>query len=203
MTATNEVISRADAKARGLAKYFTGKPCSRGGIALRLTSSGQCRCDECMTVCKKSERRWRNENPGKKARCNAKWHANNADHVSEYKRRHAEDNREQYAANRKAWSENNGHVRRAAEHKRRAGKLNATPIWFGELDDFAAQEASDLCRLRAAATGFDWHVDHMIPLQAKEACGLHCAANLQVIPARLNVAKKNKMKLTEPREWLR
>lgn len=45
------------------------------------------------------------------------------------------------------------------------------------------KEAAALCRDREAATGFAWHVDHMIPLQAKEACGLHCATNLQVIPA--------------------
>lgn len=87
--------------------------------------------------------------------------------------------------------------------KRRAAKLHATPVWAGEFDDFTMIEAADLCRLRAAATGFVWDVDHMVPLQAREACGLHCAANLQVIPAALNRAKGNRMNLTEPGEWLR
>jgi hypothetical protein len=38
----------------------------------------------------------------------------------------------------------------------------------------------------------------MIPLAAREACGLHVAGNCQVIPRRLNAAKKNRMVLTDP-----
>lgn len=89
----------------------------------------------------------------------------------------------------------------AAVHKRNAAKLNATPGWYGELDEFVTREAADLCRLRELATGVAWQVDHMVPLQAREACGLHCAANLQVIPARMNISKKNRMIFTEPFEW--
>lgn len=85
---------------------------------------------------------------------------------------------------------------------RRARKLNATPAWDAELTEFVAQEAAHLCALRAAATGFAWDVDHMIPLQARNACGLHVWNNLQVIPAQINRAKGNRMVLTEPMAWL-
>lgn len=91
---------------------------------------------------------------------------------------------------------------REAAGRRNAAKLNATPPWFGELDEFVMREAADLCRLRELATGFAWQVDHMVPLQAKLACGLHCASNLQVIPARLNAIKGNRMILDEPDAWL-
>ncbi|MCK9369771.1 hypothetical protein M0R04_07695 [Candidatus Dojkabacteria bacterium] len=42
-----QIISRKEAKALGLNKYFTGKPCKRGHLSERLTSDG------CCVVCKK------------------------------------------------------------------------------------------------------------------------------------------------------
>lgn len=90
----------------------------------------------------------------------------------------------------------------AADHKRRARKVKAIPPWFGELDALVWLEASDLVQRREAATGFPWHADHMIPLAARKACGLHVAENCQVIPAALNTWKQNRMILTKPLEWL-
>jgi len=43
-----EIISRADAKAAGLKRYFTGKPCPRGHIAERYVNSKGCR--ECGRI---------------------------------------------------------------------------------------------------------------------------------------------------------
>lgn len=82
-------------------------------------------------------------------------------------------------------------------------KKRAIPAWFGELDAFVWKEAISLASLRRERTGILWHVDHMIPLQAKEASGLHTWNNCQVIPAELNRSKSNKMILTEPEEWMR
>ena len=42
-----EIISLADARALGLSKYFTGKPCKRGHISVRLVS--RARCCECLS----------------------------------------------------------------------------------------------------------------------------------------------------------
>lgn len=101
------------------------------------------------------------------------------------------------------WAKENPDRRRAHHAKRRAGKRASIPAWYGELDDLVMTEAAHLCQLRQDVTGFAWHVDHMVPLLARTACGLHCAANLQVIPAAMNMAKSNKLRLTEPGEWLR
>ena len=81
---------------------------------------------------------------------------------------------------------------------RRAAKKKAIPTWFSEFDEFVIEEAFDLCQKREIATNIKWTVDHMIPLQSKVACGLHCAENIQVIPESLNAAKRNKMILTIP-----
>lgn len=37
-----EIISKQDAKAQGLKRYFTGKPCKRGHVSQRYASTGQC-----------------------------------------------------------------------------------------------------------------------------------------------------------------
>ncbi len=37
-----EIISRKDAKAKGLKRYFTGKPCKHGHIAEKTTVNGSC-----------------------------------------------------------------------------------------------------------------------------------------------------------------
>lgn len=41
-----EIITRAEAKAQGLKRFFTGEPCKRGHVAERFTSSK--RCYECQ-----------------------------------------------------------------------------------------------------------------------------------------------------------
>lgn len=147
-----------------------------------------------------------------------KYHGDNRDKVIERKRRYyaanrinsAEYSRDYYQRNRpklieysKGWRSSNTEKTRAQTAKRRAARRERIPPWFGELDQFVLEEAYDLAIQRQELTGIEWHVDHMVPLQAKKACGLHCAGNIQVIPAVMNLSKSNKMLLTEPLAWLR
>ena len=41
--------------------------------------------------------------------------------------------------------------------------------------------------------GIKFHVDHIIPLQGENVCGLHVWQNLQVLEQSLNLKKGNKL----------
>src|SRR5258707_7365821 len=53
------IISRADARARGLKRYYT-EPCPHGHIAERMVSS-----NECVVCNQERQQQWRAENPEK------------------------------------------------------------------------------------------------------------------------------------------
>lgn len=66
--------------------------------------------------------------------------------------------------------------------RKRAKKLLACPSWVN---------INDLSKIyRECPIGY--HVDHIVPLQGKNVCGLHVPWNLQYLPAKENIIKKNK-----------
>lgn len=87
-----------------------------------------------------------------------------------------------------AYDKANPESRIARRAKRRAKEFCATPSWANQ---FFIKEAYHLAKLRKDATGFKWHVDHIVPLNSKLVCGLHVEHNLQVIPATENIRKSN------------
>lgn len=76
--------------------------------------------------------------------------------------------------------------------RRRAFIKNASVNWNDELNKFIIKEAYSLAIKREQFTNIKWHVDHIIPLQNESVCGLHVWNNLQVIPAKTNILKRNK-----------
>jgi hypothetical protein len=76
----------------------------------------------------------------------------------------------------------------------RARKLRAVPPMTQEEKD-KIRGLYAHARHLTRATGVPHHVDHIHPLKHKLFCGLHNYANLQVIPAKLNVHKQNYIQL--------
>ena len=79
--------------------------------------------------------------------------------------------------------------------RRRAAKLNATPKWLTKEDK---KRISDIYKLRELCSRLDnveYHVDHVIPLQGENVCGLHVPENLRVVLAEYNLAKNNKFSI--------
>lgn len=151
----------------------------------------------------KRRRRYYEENREFIAEYNRRYREENHEAITKLNRRYNEENREARAEYQRRYREENREVVLAFYAKRRAAKRQAIPSWFSEFDEFAFNQAYELAKERKKETGIEWHVDHMIPLLARKCCGLHCADNIQVIPAVMNLEKKNKMQLTEPLEWLR
>jgi hypothetical protein len=107
--------------------------------------------------------------------------------------RHAEKRKAAVAA----WAKNNPHKVRAHGKAYKAAKLNAFPDWVRKDADFMwlIEEAYALAILRSNLFGFEWHVDHIVPLRGKKVSGLHVPWNLAVIPASVNCSKQNKFEV--------
>ncbi len=74
----------------------------------------------------------------------------------------------------------------AAVAKRRAAQMQRTPPW---ADPTAIAAIYAEARRLTIETGVPHEVDHFYPLRGKTISGLHCEANLRVIPAMENRKK--------------
>lgn len=224
---TKTLLDRKTARAIGALFYFTGESCRNGHVDERYTNDGRCK-----TCKSEKDRRGYERHAEARIATAAKWYAENRDKSQLTKRAYHDRKKTDpaYQAVRKDYMEkhherllalqreNNStpeakaakaakkkeqaHLYRGYEQKRRARLKGAIPKWYGELDDFVMEQAAELCARRQRLTGFAWEVDHMIPLLATRATGLHWYANLQVIPQTLNRQKNRRMILTQPFEWI-
>ena len=74
----------------------------------------------------------------------------------------------------------------------RSKKLYRTPKWISKEDLARIKSIYKACNIISEKTGIKHHVDHIIPLQGENVCGLHVPWNLQYLPAHDNIKKGNK-----------
>ena len=117
------------------------------------------------------------------------------------KEKFAESSKAYYLANREKriraaveWAKSNKGKANANKKAYKASKQQACPQWVRSDEDLTwmMQEAYELSALRTAMFGFQWHVDHIVPLRNDAVSGLHVPWNLQVIPGSENCSKSNK-----------
>ncbi len=132
------------------------------------------KCKECVV---KDVAEWRIKNPNSRKKENAK-----------RREKHGLQTREQYLTKRKNNAKGRSYSSNMYSHKRRLQLQNSKTT---ELDELVFLEAIKVRELRKKITGQDWHIDHIVPINHKNACGLHNAFNLQVVPASWNVKKKH------------
>jgi len=157
-----DIISRKVAINQELIKYFTGKECKNGHISERYTVSRVC-------VCFKLEYGRIPEVAQKGREQKAAYKLANGPHVKK---------------TRLAWEKRN--PGKMAQHtaRRKALKLQATPIW-------ANKDAIEIIYEESSNRSENTHVDHVLPLQGTIVCGLHVETNLQIILAHDNLTKHN------------
>jgi hypothetical protein len=104
-------------------------------------------------------------------------------------------NLEKMRALRRVWAKANPVISLEATRAYQARKRNAMPEWANR---FFIEEIYDLRARREKALGIPMDVDHIVPLNGDDVCGLYCEANLQIIPATQNRAKGNRWTMPKP-----
>jgi len=133
----DKIISRAQAKAQGLKRYFTGKPCKWGHIVERFVDGNcvQCRYDQ--------NEKWRRRNLDKKRELERDWRKRNAAKVNkrgrEYQRewrlRNIEAARERDRAYYKANPERGREATNRWRDKNREAARAANSQWYKDNPD--------------------------------------------------------------------
>lgn len=140
----------------------------------------------------KKSREWAKKNPERKKEITNLSYQNNRESKLDYSKRYREENAEICAQRIRDWELRNLDRCRAKYTRRRTAKLNAIPPWLTDTHKEQIDAVYSHARDCEMVSGEKYHVDHIIPLQGKNVCGLHVPWNLQVLPADLNIAKGNR-----------
>lgn len=198
-----EIITRKEAKAKGLKKYFTGKPCPRDHAGERRVHN--CECVECS-------KKYREINKERKKQTSKQYRKDNKKQIKQYR----EHNKECIKKTIKKWREKHPNYDKEKSKKyykdnphklteyssRRCKYLKDSKSKWAN-DDAIKQiylDRDELNQITKMCGGTEiFEVDHIIPIQGRNigdknqtVCGLHCEDNLQIILKSKNRAKKNK-----------
>jgi hypothetical protein len=102
-------------------------------------------------------------------------------------------NAEIIKSRQRLWSKTNRGVANALSKSYKTKKINATPNWLNESQLLAIKCKYQLAAMLNVHGVERWHVDHIVPLRGKTVSGLHVPWNLQVMPAKDNLAKGNRI----------
>lgn len=153
----------------------------------KLTSDGyNSHCKSCVIATAVA---WKRANLHSARAATRKWNTKNPKKLIAATRKWKVANLERNKASARRWSKAHPAQANLRNARHRARKLNATPVWANQ---FFIAEIYDLAQRRTKMLGFDWHVDHIIPLNSKLVCGLHVENNLRVVPGIENARKGNR-----------
>jgi Zn ribbon nucleic-acid-binding protein len=139
---------------------------------------------------KQRGKNWRALNADKKRDADIAWRSQNLQKVRAYREKWRKENPEAEIQSKRNWLQQNRAYSRASAARYRAQKKDAAPPW---ADMKKIQQIYNECLNISMETSILHHVDHIVPLRNPKVCGLHVPWNLQIITARDNQKKGNKM----------
>ncbi len=153
------------------------------------------RGNDCKVCVAKYMKMYRTANANHISNLKKEWKAKNKDRVTTNDKKYALENPEVKRAARAKWRKANLHVINALNALRKVSQINRTPKWVDSEELWLIKEVYALATFRTKVTNIRWSVDHITPLQGELVSGLHTISNLQVIPAVINSAKRNRFEV--------
>jgi len=177
--------TRAEAKAVGAMRYFTGNACSRGHVADRYTTTGQClECVKAQTGAQVKSGYFKKHYQANRSRLVVK------------QRKYRAGNSAAVMAASKAWQARNPELTKQYKRKNKHMRRAAIGVFEQPDIDGLLRIQRSQCVGCDASLADEFHVDHIIPL-AKG--GSNWCGNLQLLCAGCNRKKSSLL----PIEWRR
>lgn len=186
-----EIISRKEAKEKGLKRYFTGKPCKRGHITERMVSTLTC------VACKNERERelyW--QDPKAATERTKGWQSRNRERHNARAVRYITERRKSdplfaFKCSVKTL------VAKALQKKGFRKNGRTREILGCSLDEFIAHIERQFLPGMTWENRHLWHVDHITPLATAETeedvIALNHVSNLRPIWAADNIEKRDKL----------